>query len=190
MESAGRSLKTFSPVFTEMEGSLQNQKKGMAIPDAEYKEIVNRLANAGRIGIYLKDNKGNTHRFYKKDKDIFCVVRDKDDNKQECEVFKMSDIIKQQEAMRKNSPFIQSIKQKLKEDFPDMTEEEIDANTDIIEHAGQTRQRLMKAGLTQEEADKIITCALSEQHPYAQGAIQKEMIFGNTLKRGCSDKEE
>lgn len=166
-----------------MDASLQNQKKGMAIPDKEYKEICKHLQNAGRIGIYLKDKKGNTHRFYKKDKDIFCVVMDKEGNKTECEVFKMSDIIKQQEAMRKNSPFIQSIKQKLKEDFPDMSEDEIDANTDIIEHAGQTRQRLMAAGLTQDHADKIIMTALSEQHPYAQGAIQKEMTFGNSLKR-------
>jgi hypothetical protein len=173
-----------------MDASLQNQKKGMAIPDTEYKEITSRLANTGRIGIYLKDNKGNTHRFYKKDNDIFCVVRDKDDNKQECEVFKMSDIIKQQEAMRKNSPFIQTIKQKLKEDFPDMSQEEIDANTDIIEHAGQTRQRLMKAGLTQEQADKMIMSALSEQHPYAQGNIHKEMIFGNTLKRGHREDDD
>lgn len=167
-----------------MDSSLQNQKKGMAIPDAEYREIANRLAKVGRIGIYIKDKKGETHRFYKKDNDIFCVVRDKDDNKEECEVFKMSDITKQQKAMRNNSPFIQSIKQKLKEDFPDMGDEEIDANTDIIEHAGQTRQRLMQMGLTQDHADKMISVALLEQHPYAQSAIQKEMIFGNTLKRG------
>ena len=173
-----------------MDPSLQNQKKGMAVPDAEYKQIAASLANAGRIGIYLKDKNGNSHRFYKKDKDIFCVVRDKDDNKTECEVFKMSDIIKQQEQMRKNSPFIQSIKQKLKEDFPDMSEEEIDANTDIIEHAGQTRQRLMAAGLTQDQADKIIMAALSEQHPYAQSAIQKEMTFGNSLKRGHREEDE
>jgi hypothetical protein len=173
-----------------MESSLQNQKKGMAIPDAEYKHIASLLANAGRIGIYLKDKNGNTHRFFKQDGNIMCVVRDKDDNKEECEVFKMSDIVKQQEAMRQQSPFIQSIKNKLKEDYPDMSEDEIKANTDIIEHAGQTRQRLMKLGLTQEEADKIIMAALSEQHPYAQGAIQKEMIFGNSLKRGNREEDD
>jgi hypothetical protein len=47
----------------------------------------------------------------------------------------------------------------------------------------------MKLGLTQEEADKIIMAALSEQHPYAQGAIQKEMIFGNSLKRGNREED-
>jgi hypothetical protein len=104
----------------------------------------------------------------------------------------MSDVIKQQEqrklSERAKSPFIQGIKQKLKEDYPDMEESEIDAYTDVIEHAGQTREKLMQMGLSKENADKLITATLSEQHPYAQSQIQREMTFGN-LKRRNTESE-
>lgn len=164
----------------------------MAIPDEEFGQILHMLSNAGKIGIFLKDKTGVQHRFYKKDSELWCCRRDKDDNKTDHPVFKMSDVIKQQEqrklSERAKSPFIQGIKQKLKEDYPDMEESEIDAYTDVIEHAGQTREKLMQMGLSKENADKLITATLSEQHPYAQSQIQREMTFGN-LKRRNTESE-
>lgn len=131
------------------------QRHAVALTDEDYSRIDSLAKKKGRIGIKLTDKNGVVNRFYRKDGLLWCDIR-KDDGSiftQEC--MKMSDI-----AQARKAPFANAMKQKLKEDHPSMTAEEVDAYADIIAEANESIKRLIASGVEPDVAHKIITEAL------------------------------
>lgn len=131
------------------------QKHAVALTDEDYSRIDELVRKNGKRGVKLTDKKGVVNRFYRKDGELYCDQYGANDTIFTQECMKLSDIQNTQKA-----PFESAMKQKLKADYPTMTQEEVDAYADVIAEANESIKRLIANGVEPQLAHGIITEAL------------------------------
>jgi hypothetical protein len=140
----------------------------MTIADDEYNKIYYLVCDL-RYGKRLKDKKGQEVRFFVKEKKMYGEV-EKDGKKMIQEVIPQSKVLQKQLEV---DPAKFHLMNKLKEDFPEMDEKELEAHFDIIMEANNTLHRLTAIGITKEMATVIVKRALAEQTDEIKEIVQK-----------------
>nr|WPF46801.1 MAG: hypothetical protein [Lake Baikal virophage 12] len=130
-------------------------KHAVALTDDDYSRIDELVRKNGKRGVKLTDKKGVVNRFYRKDGELYCDQYGANDTIFTQECMKLSDIQNTQKA-----PFESAMKQKLKADYPTMTQEEVDAYADVIAEANESIKRLISNGVEPQLAHGMITEAL------------------------------
>lgn len=128
----------------------------IGVSDSDYKQIMARVKACGRRGVTLTGRSGPVH-FHLKGKELYGDVSDLSGNKITREVVNIDKI-------PKTTEFKVSIKDRLREDHPDMSDEMVEANADIINEANETIKRLMTIGIEPEMAARIVITALKEEN--------------------------
>jgi len=141
-------------------------RQAVALPDIEYDAM--RL-KAKKRGYTCFDKSNNKHKFYMKGDELYG-----EHNNQEYLTMSMSDALaKKAEMEERPDSFKASTKSKMRKDFPDISEEELNANVDIISEANDSIKRLITAGIAPEVAYKIIVGTL--QSDETNNLIIKEL---------------
>lgn len=150
-------------------------RQAVALPDTEYAAMLLKAKMAGKRGYKCYDKKGNKHRFFMKE-DVLWGIHD---NK-EYEVMSMTDAMAKNEEIksRAGNAFKESVKSKMRVDFPDMSEEELDANADIVSEANEAIKRLIASGTPPDVAYKVIMGTLHSDE--ANNLIIKELSERDT----------
>jgi hypothetical protein len=128
-------------------------RAGVAIADEDYNKIVDLLKDRKTITLTNKDNIKKT--FYFKGKDLFAHSVGKDKKLIVEEVFKVSDVMRQQQMADENS-FLNVTRRKIRQTYPEWTDEQVEAEADIVNEGNETIKRLMKGGLKWDMALAIV----------------------------------
>jgi hypothetical protein len=131
----------------------------VALTDEDYDRIVDLVRKAGRRGTTLTNTTGVTMRFYYKGNDrkqLWGDTRTKEGNVTTTEVFRQSDVMHGNQI----NPFKESVKQKMKQDHPDWSEEELDFNADLCSEANDSIKRLIQSGIDPNTAYNAIMATL------------------------------
>lgn len=146
-------------------------RNAVAIPDVEYTKLKIAAQMRGKRGYICKDKKGERHRFFMKGHELWGEHK-VGDKLEEYETMSMTDALTKHKEMQSN-PFKEHIVKKLKEDRPELTDEEIDANADIVVEANETIKRLIAGGMDPKLAHTIISGVLHSEE--AQDHLIKEL---------------
>jgi hypothetical protein len=133
----------------------------IAIPDTEYGKLRIAAQMRGKRGYICNDKKGERHRFFMKGSELWGEHK-VGDKLEAYETMSMTDALQKHKEMQSN-PFKEHIVKKLKEDRPELTDEQIDANADIIVEANETIKRLIAGGMDPKVAHTIITGVLHSE---------------------------
>jgi predicted Zn-dependent protease len=134
-------------------------KSAVAIPDAEYSQLRIHAKTNGKRGYMCWDKKGERHRFYMKGQDLYGEHK-VGEALEEYEVMSMTEALQKQKEMEGRNPFKEQTKAKMRKDFPDMSEEDLDMNVDIINEANESIKRLISSGVDPKAAYQVIVGAL------------------------------
>jgi len=127
-------------------------RQAVALPDAEYDAMRLKAKMRGKRGYTCFDKSGNKHKFYMKGDELYG-----EHNNQEYLTMSMTEALaKKAEMEARPDSFKASTKSKMRKDFPDLSEEELNANVDIVSEANDSIKRLITAGIAPEVAYKII----------------------------------
>jgi hypothetical protein len=140
-------------------------KQAVAIPDEEYSKLRLCAKANGKRGYLIKDKKGVMHRFFMKD-NILYSEKKVDDALQEFEVMSMTEALEKQKEMNERDPnaqFKAHTMQRMRQDHPNMSDEDLEANADIVVEANESIKRLISKGIPAETAHKIITGLLHSE---------------------------
>jgi hypothetical protein len=128
----------------------------VALTDSDYDRIVGLVKKAGKDGVTLTNVKGITMRFYYKKQELWGDTKEQDGTIKSTEVFRQSDVMKGSEI----NPFKESVKQKMKQDHPDWSEEELEFNADLCSEANDSIKRLIDNGVEPNAAYRVIMATL------------------------------
>lgn len=124
----------------------------VAIPDEEVTKIEELVSKAGRFGVYLKDGKGNKVRFYKSNGVLMCDQGIDTDSVHSSEVIKQSQCLQQ----KMEESHTANIRRMIKEEHPHLSDDDVDANVDVIIAAGKAMDELKAKGVEKEMAEKLV----------------------------------
>jgi hypothetical protein len=125
----------------------------LCIPDEHYEHLV-KLVNESKTGeTFLKDKAGITQRFYKEEEVIYADKEERDGNILKQKVITNSEALK----MGSKDKYRSKIEERVKEDFPDMTSEEVKAHADVLNEANESVKRLIDNGMPKALAVKLIS---------------------------------
>jgi hypothetical protein len=125
----------------------------MCVPDDHYAKL-ETLLETKVLGMEIKDKNGVPAYFYSKNGKIYS-----EQSGLTQEVVKMSSI---PDVKRQHDPFREHLMSRLRNDFPDCTQDELDAHADILTEANTTIKNLIAQGLPKEIAYRIVQTALEE----------------------------
>ena len=140
----------------------------MTIADDEYNKVYDLVCDL-RYGKRLTSKTGQEVRFFVKDKKMYGEI-DKDNKKMVQEVIPLSKV---QEKKMEADPFRKIMISKLKEDYPEMKEDELDMHIDIIMEADATVKKLIMMGVKKEVALLVVQRALAEEKAEVKEMVQK-----------------
>jgi hypothetical protein len=129
---------------------------GLCLPNDHYEHIVKLIGESKTNEIFLKDKAGVTHRFYKNEDNVFADKEESNGNILKHKVVTMSEA----EKMVSKDKNKTNIEKRIKNDFPDMTKEEISVHTDILYEANESIKRLIENGMSKDLAVKLISFIL------------------------------
>lgn len=132
----------------------------IGLPHEHYERIY-KMASQKRCGIVLKDKHNRQTRFYFH-KGILFGRRYTDDGSIDTQP--VLDIENLPEDKTKYNEIKETVRDKIRKDFPDYTEEEVDAYADIIEEGSMTVRRLAASGIPLLVAHKIVFSSLNSQN--------------------------
>ncbi len=125
----------------------------LCVPDDHYERIVKLIDESETSETLLKDRAGITQRFYRDGDEIFADKEESDGNVLKQRVMTMSEA----EKMATKDKFRMKIENRVKEDFPDMSEEEVKAHADVLNEANESVKRLIAGGMPKAVAVKLIS---------------------------------
>jgi len=134
-------------------------KQAVAIPDEEYNKLRVCAKTNGKRGYIARDKGGKMHRFFMKGQTLYGEHK-VGDKLEEYEVMAMSEALKKQQEMNADNQFKTHIMNRMKSDHPDMKDEDIEANADIVCEANDTIKRLIASGTSPDVAYKLISGVL------------------------------
>lgn len=145
----------------QMQPEIRN---AVALPDIEYTELKMRAKGKGKRGYTCWDKKGERHRFYMVG-DVLHGEHIVNDKLETYEVMSMSEAMNKKKEMEENNPnpFKDYIKEKMRADNPDLPDEHVEANADIVVEANETIKRLISAGVDIDVAHKLIKGVLESE---------------------------
>ena len=126
----------------------------IGVTDEDYKRIVVLARNAGRRGVKLTGRSG-TVRFYFKGSQLMGDSYNQTGEKVTQEVVNIA-------KLPKNDAFTTHLRDRLSQDHPEMSKEEVEMHADILNEANETIKRLIEAGIAPDVAHKIVCAALKE----------------------------
>lgn len=129
---------------------------GLCVPDEHYIRIMTLLDESKDQSIYLKDKSAITHHFFKDGDDIYADKEETDGNILKYKVMKLSEANTFAEKNKQHS----MIKNRVKSDFPDMSEDEVQAHADVLNEANESVKRLINSGMPKELAVKLISLVI------------------------------
>lgn len=130
--------------------ATEQPARGFAIDDWEYDRI-KVLAKEKKRGIKLKNSTGEYYRFYYKGADLMSDLRMPDGSIQTSEVFKKSDVMKEQK-----DTFKQQMVEKIAEKNPDVPAEVTEVYADIMVEANESIKNLIRKGIDPKQAYNIV----------------------------------
>jgi hypothetical protein len=125
----------------------------LCVPDDHYERIVKLIDESEASETLLKDKAGITQRFYRDGDEIFADKEESDGNVLKQKVMTMSEAQK----MANKDNYRMKIESRVKEDFPDMSEEDIKAHADVLNEANESVKRLIANGMPKAMAVKLIS---------------------------------
>jgi hypothetical protein len=134
----------------------------VAIPDHEVDKIEEMVKTAGRFGVYLKDGKGNKTRFFTdKSGVLFCEQGFEKQKSHVSEVIRTSKCLKpkMEDAHRAN------LERLIREDYPGITDEDVQTNIDMVLAAGRAMEELKAKGMSGDLAKEMVEYVLKHEKP-------------------------
>jgi hypothetical protein len=174
----------------------------MAVPDEHYERIEELLK--GKRNITIKDNKGQEAKFYHHTDGTLMADKWDDEKLVQQEVVKISDVPQLKKALA-SRPFRENLVFRLKEDFPEMSQDEIELHADVLTEANESIKKLIASGVPPMVASKLIQDVMNDKElieqlqaededgkdnsAYALANIlkERERMFGNPKDPGYGD---
>lgn len=150
-----------------------NVQVAIGVTGEDYEKIV-VLARGKRRGVKLTGRSGTVRFYFDKGKLLGDTI-DAQGNKVTQEVVNI-------ETLPKNEGFKTHLRDRLREDHPEMSKEELEAHADILNEANETIKRLIESGVAPDVAHKIVTTALKED-------VFNRDNGGNEMVRGLETVE-
>jgi len=151
----------------------------LCLPD-EHIERVNgllddELKNNNNYFIHLTDKNKVVHKFYRQGEKL---IAERDDNGKPLfqPVISMSEANKIKESQR---PFKDKLVERIKTDFPEKSNEEIEQDADILAEANESIKKLIASGVAPSIARKIIMSVLEGSAPSENPEDLAEFIKSN-----------
>lgn len=134
-------------------------EKAFVIVDDEHKKL-KEICSKSRIGYYVYKDKVK-YRFFIEDTFLHVSCPDTKGNKQTMRAYSMSEI-KERESKEgtQNNIFKNDIVKKMKLKNPEMTDEEIDLYSDILNEANGSIKRLILKGIDPKVAEALVKQSL------------------------------
>ena len=132
------------------------QREGFGVSGEDYKRLYKLAKRGKRIGVHIQHKSGRL-RFFILNNQMMCQSRTKDNKLVTKEVVDIS-TLPQRPAVSNDI-----IRQALRHEYPDMGQEEVDLNADIIHESRGTIERLQQAGLTQQQAELLVKKTLNDE---------------------------
>lgn len=125
-----------------------------------YKRIA-QLARNRRAGKLLTDKYGRRTRFYFHEGNLFGRIYLPDGTHTTQPVFDISNI---PEQTTRYNQIKESVRDKIRKDFPDYTPEQVEAYADIIEEGSMAVRRLVSSGMSVATAHNIVFSSLNRDN--------------------------
>jgi hypothetical protein len=135
----------------------------LCIPDEHFERIVKLIDENEASEAFLKDKAGIVQRFYRDGDEIFADKEEADGNVLKQKVITMSEAQK----MAHKDKFRVQIEERVKQDFPDLTEDEIKAHTDVLNEANESVKRLIENGMPKAVAVKLISLIVEQDKNFS-----------------------
>jgi hypothetical protein len=124
----------------------------MVIPDDHFSRLEDILEKAKDHVAHIADKNRVVNKFYYED-GVIHADREDGDRVIKQKVIKQSEV----EAFKtKHSDFKDHLAKRIKNDFPDMSEEQLNQDVDILNEANESIKNLIKSGIPAEIAKSII----------------------------------
>lgn len=133
----------------------------LCIPDEHFSRIVDLLKS--QKSVKLKDNRGIETKFYYHGDGTLMADRWDDNVLVQQEVMKMSEIPEIQQAVN-TRPLKENLIFKIKEDFPELTDEELESYADTFLEANESIKRLVESGMDRSTAIRIVEDIMSDDN--------------------------
>jgi len=151
----------------------------MCVPDEHYARIEELLKD--KRNITIKDNKGQESKFYYHTDGTLMADKWDDDKLIQQEVIRMSEIPQVQQAVN-TRPFRENLLFRLKEDFPEMTQEEIELHADVLTEANESIKKLIACGIPPMIAYKLIEDVMNDKELIAHLEGKNEEYLATVIK--------
>ena len=132
----------------------------IGLPPDHYKQIWNMVKDR-RAGRILTDRNGNKTRFYIHEGKLFGRKYLPDGTHTTEPVLDIGNLPMEAKAYNETR---EKVRNQVRKDFPDYTEEEVEAFTDIIEEGSMTARRLAASGIPINVAHKIVFSSLNSDN--------------------------
>jgi Fe2+ transport system protein FeoA len=126
---------------------------GIALPDHEYHKLIEILKN--QRSVKLKNTQGVETKFYYRNGKLVGDTY-KGLVRQTSEVFNINELARQEE-----NSFLNITRRRMKADHPEWSEEEVEAQADVINEANETIKRLMTMGVDYKVAVGVVKHTLN-----------------------------
>jgi hypothetical protein len=132
----------------------------IGLPNLHYKRIYD-AARRRRMGVTFTDKNGQNTRFYIHKGELFGRKYMPDGTVDTQPVFDVENLPKNVSAYNNTKD---KVREQIRKDFPDYTDEKVEAYADIIEEGSMTARRLAATGIPINVAHKIVFSSLNSEN--------------------------
>jgi hypothetical protein len=140
----------------------------LTVPDDKYDSLFARVETEP---VSIADKNGVVQTFYRQGTKLY-ADRDNDGTPLTQKVIRKSE----EEAYKNRKPFKDSIKDRLRKDFPEYDEANLEAHADVLGQANESIKRLIQAGISPANAVKIVLNILDNQDKFESPEQIVELI--------------
>jgi hypothetical protein len=148
----------------------------LSLPDDKYDSLYKRVSEDKEGFIHIADKNGVIQKFYRQGEVLFAERQDGEQLLQQKVIPKS----KEEEVKKKFRPFRDMIVERLRADFPEYTEENIQSHADILNEANSSIKKLIESGISPSNAIRIVMSILDSQ----EGFTSPEQIAEHIKKEG------
>jgi hypothetical protein len=140
----------------------------LTVPDDKYDSLFARVETEP---VSIADKNGVVQTFYRQGNNLY-ADRDNDGKPLSQKVIRKSE----EEKYKNRKPFKESIKERLRKDFPEYDEANLEAHADVLGQANESIKRLIQAGISPANAVKIVLNILDNQEKFESPEQIVELI--------------
>lgn len=134
----------------------------ISVPDDKYESIYKRVSDELSGFLHIADKNGVIQKFFRQGEALYAERQDGEKLLQQKVIPKS----KEEEVKNRMRPFRDMIVERLRADFPDYTEENIQIHADILNEANSSIKQLITAGVSPANAIRIVMSILDSKEEF------------------------